>query len=169
MQDLNDKINNGGATAQGQLSADEWNEIPSEIQNVITSVGQALSGGDLTQLVKAIVSYSSNGNFFADSGIADAYVLTALGAKQGLYAYGDGSRVAFIASFDNTGAATVNVSTLGVKDIKLSNGDDLAAGDITAGEIIECAYDLANDRFVLIRLLTDTVYKDLKSPLDDYI
>jgi len=35
MQDLNDKINNVGSTADGQLSASEWNQLPSGIQNII--------------------------------------------------------------------------------------------------------------------------------------
>jgi len=47
MQDLNDKVKGN------KLTATEWNEVPSEIQNVIEASGQTLSSGDLTQLRKA--------------------------------------------------------------------------------------------------------------------
>lgn len=47
MQDLNDKV------IGGELTAAEWNEVPSELQNVIEASGQTLSSGDLTQLRKA--------------------------------------------------------------------------------------------------------------------
>lgn len=53
MQDLNDKIT--GST----LTAAQWNEIPSEIQQVITDSGQVLSSGDLGQLSQAIGSFST--------------------------------------------------------------------------------------------------------------
>jgi len=52
MKDLNDKAT--GST----LTASEFNEIPSEIQQAITDSGQTLSSGDLTQLSKAIGGYS---------------------------------------------------------------------------------------------------------------
>ena len=48
MQDLNDKVTGG------TLTAAEWNEVPSELQNVIEGLGITLSGADLNQLGKAI-------------------------------------------------------------------------------------------------------------------
>ena len=54
MQDLNDKITGN------ELTAAEWNEVPSEIQNAIEASGQALSSGDLTQLRKATNLVLSN-------------------------------------------------------------------------------------------------------------
>lgn len=138
MQDLNDKIT--GNT----LSAAEWNEVPSEIQNVIEGLGIVLSGADLNQLGKAIAGYVANGNFYTDSGVADAYVLTTVGSKQSLTAYTDGAAFEFITSNVNTGASTVNVAGLGVKDIKLINGADPSAGDITGR--VSLKFDNANDR-----------------------
>jgi hypothetical protein len=38
----------------GELSASDFNEIPKEIENVITESGQSLSGVDFTQLLQAI-------------------------------------------------------------------------------------------------------------------
>ena len=81
MQDLNDKITGNS------LTAPEWNEVPSEIQNIIEGLGITLSGGDLNQLGKAIAGYVANGSFYTDSGAADAYVLSVIGSKQALPAY----------------------------------------------------------------------------------
>ena len=54
MKDLNDKAT--GST----LTASEFNEIPSEIQQAITDSGQTLSSGDLTQLSKATSANVAN-------------------------------------------------------------------------------------------------------------
>ena len=143
MQDLNDKITGGN------LPAVQWNELPSEVQNVIEGLGQTLTSGDLNQLGKAIAGYVANGAFYTDSGAANAYVLTKIGIKQSLTAYTDGAFCEFIADNVNTGASTVNVATLGVKDIKLRGGADPAAGEIDGR--VRIKFDLANDRFELVR------------------
>jgi hypothetical protein len=142
MQDLNDKVTGG------VLTAVEWNEVPSEIQNVIEGLGIVLSSGDLNQLGKSIAGYVANGTFYTDSGIADAYVLSVVGSKQAATAYTDGFLVNFIAGNDNAGASTVNVASLGVKNIVLPGGTALAAGDISGR--IELSFDNANDRFELL-------------------
>lgn len=143
MQDLNDKVTGG------TLTATEWNEVPSEIQNVIEGLGITLSSGDLNQLGKAIAGYVANGAFYTDSGAADAYVLTEIGSKQALTAYTDGATFEFNASNAGTGgAATVNVAGLGVKNIKLRDGTDPAAGQIDGRTLLK--FDLANDRCELI-------------------
>jgi len=71
-----------------------------------------------------------------------------VGLKQSPTAYTDGMRVRFDAGNDNTGATTVNVAALGVKDIKLEDGSTLAAGDISG--LTEATFDLSNDRFNLM-------------------
>ena len=142
MQDLNDKIT--GNT----LTAAEWNEVPSEIQNVIEALAITLSSGDLNQLGKAIAGYVANGTFYTDSGIANAYVLSVIGSKQRAPAYTNGFRISFLAGNENTGASTVNVAGLGVKNILLSGGIALAAGDVSGQ--VELTFDSANDRFQLL-------------------
>ena len=86
MQDLNDQVTGG------LLSADDFNEIPTEIQNVITDTGQTLSGGDLDQLGKGIAQYVGNGDYYADSGSINAYVLTSIGDNQPTTSYVDGMK-----------------------------------------------------------------------------
>lgn len=142
MQDLNDFIT--GDT----LTASQFVEIPTEIQNVIEGLGLTLSSGDLNQLGKAIAGYVANGNFYTDSGIANAYVLNKIGLKQTAPAYADGFFASFIAGNPNTGAATINVAGLGVKNIVLPGGSSLAVGDL-AGRV-NVAFDNAGDRFELL-------------------
>lgn len=141
MQDLNDK------TTGSFLLAPEWNQVPSEIQNVIEGLGQTLSSGDLNQLGKGIAGYVANSNFYADGGAADAYVLSAVGSKQVAPSYADGFSVTFIAGNTNTGASTVNVAGLGVKNIKLSGGSDPKIGDISGR--VELVFDASSDWFEL--------------------
>lgn len=140
MQDLNDKVTGNS------LTAPEWNEVPSEIQNVIEDTGQTLSSGDLNQLGKGVAMYAANGVFYTDSGAANAYVLTAIGGKQTPPAYADGMTVRFIPGNDNTGAATVNVAGLGVKSIK-AGGADIPAGYLNTSSIATLIYDNANGWF----------------------
>lgn len=144
MQDLNDKIT--GNT----LTAAEWNEVPSELQNVIENLGQVLSGADLNQLGKAIAGYVANGAFYTDGGAADAYVLSPIGLKQVPPAYADGMRVSFKPDNTNTGASTVNVGGLGVKSIKTSAGADPAAGVIVADETLLLQYDSVSGWFEIL-------------------
>jgi len=68
-----------------------------------------------------------------ESGAADAYVLDANDGNENPQSYFLGLRVLFVATNDNTGASTIDVAGLGVKDIKKSFGssDDVQAGDIS--------------------------------------
>ena len=147
MQDLNDKIT--GNT----LTATEWNEVPSEIQNVIEGLGQTLSSGDLDQLGKSIAGYAANGTYYTDSGIADAYVLSKIGLKQSPTAYTNGFQSSFMAGNTNTGASTVNVAGLGVKNIKLKGGDDPSEFDVSG--MTSLVFDSANDWFELVMFGSD--------------
>lgn len=143
MRDLNDK------TTGNSLTADEWNDIPSEIQNVIEATEQTLSGADLNQLGKGIAQYAGNGDFYTDSGAADIYVLSVTDSKQAPQAYKDGMRCRWRPDNVNTGASTVNVAGLGVKNI-FFNGAAVTAGLLPAVKSVMIEYDLANDRFNLL-------------------
>jgi len=148
MQLLNDKID-GSGSPENVLPATEWNQVPSELQNIITALGMTLSNGDLNQLGKALSGYAANGSFFTDSGAANAYILTPIGGKQVHPDYEDGDEVEFIAANPNTGASTVNVAGKGVKNIKLENGEDPWPGDIR--ERTKLKFDNGNDWFELVR------------------
>ena len=147
MQLLNDKVD-GAGDATGVLPAAEWNQVPSELQNIITALGMTLSNGDLNQLGKALSGYAASGSFFTDSGAANAYVLTAVGGKQVHPDYEDGDEVEFIAANPNTSASTVNVAGKGVKNIKLSDGTNPLLNDISGRTSLK--FDSGNDWFELI-------------------
>lgn len=141
MQDLTGK--NTGSS----LTAVEWNQLPTEVQNVITSLGQTLTNADLNQLGKAIAGYVANGEFYTDSGSADAYVLAPVGTKQAPPAYTDGMRIRFVTSNPNTGASTVNVAGLGVKDVLTEAGDPIGADAIYGSMVL--TYNLSLDGFIV--------------------
>jgi hypothetical protein len=137
MQDLNDKIT--GNT----LTAGEWNQVPSEIQNVITDTGQTLSSGDLDQLGKGVKTYVSDSDFYLESGAANAYVLTSQVGRQPAFGYTVGMRIRFIPGNNNTGASTVNVDSLGSRNLVDEDGAAFVgdSNEIRAGKIYEFAYN----------------------------
>lgn len=71
-------------------------------------------------------------------GTADAITLT---PSPAILLYSAGMRFAFLATGNNTGATTVNISGLGVKTVKTLLGAALAAGDITSGNVYSMTYD----------------------------
>lgn len=146
MQDLNDKITGGN------LSAAEWNQVPTEMQNIIEALGLVLTGADLNQMGKAIAGYAGASTFYAETGLADAYIVNPIGGKQGpplLDANADGLQVRFLPGNANTGASTINVNALGAKSIVREDGGPLQAGDLLTTRDAFIRYDFGNDRFVL--------------------
>lgn len=147
MIDLNDKITGG------TLSAAEWNQVPSEIQNVIEGLGLTLSGADLNQLGKAITGYVANGTFYTDSGAANTKVLTVIGSRQNPESYSNGFEAEFIINTTSTAACTVNISGLGVKNIT----GTATAGALTAGEIARLRYNTTSGEFDIVNNTGDVV------------
>ena len=80
-------------------------------------------------------------NYAADAGASDTYAVT---ITPGPSAYAVGQVFYFKANTINTGAATLNVNSLGEKTIKKLHDQDLANGDIEAGQIVMVAYDGTN-------------------------
>ena len=117
------------------VAASEWNQLAS-IDNFITTSGQTPSTGDLNQMGVGSARYSSGGQFFTDSGTANAYVLSPVAPFQApvsaTVGYFNGMTIKFRAGNANSGASTVNVNSAGVKNLKKEDGTtDLAAGDIS--------------------------------------
>lgn len=128
---------------------DDLNGFKNENNNLIEGSGQTLNTGDNQQTNKAVAQYSMDGDFFNDTGAANAYTLSAIGAKSGPASYTDGLSVRFETANPNTGASTVNIAGLGAKAI-VANGVALAASQITGRVTI--TFDLSNDRFELDQL-----------------
>lgn len=144
MEELNNKITGG------QLTADEWNQVPSELQNIITAFGQVLSNADLNQVGKSIAGYVANGNFYNAGGTVDVITLSVIGSRQGVLGYSDGMEIAFFPIGNNTVAVTVEVGTLGAVPLTYPNGGALSDDELEAGRISVARYDSTNARFLLM-------------------
>ena len=131
------------------LSATEFNSLNNELKNIIESTGQVLAGGDLFQMAKSAAAYAGSGTFYIDSGTTNSYVLSAISTFKAIDAYTDGLTIRFVATTENTGAATVNVNSLGAKSIVTSSGIGLPTGDIMIGDYITARYDVGNDNFLV--------------------
>lgn len=88
-------------------------------------------------------------HYYTDGGTANTYVLSKTGNKKAPTSYQDGAVFEYIAANPNTGASTVNVAGLGVKNIKLKGGANPAAGEIRGRTRLR--YDAANDWMELDR------------------
>lgn len=84
-------------------------------------------------------------DYAASSGGSDTYAITVSPAPT---AYVTGQVFRFKADVANTGAATLNVNSLGAKTIKKQVSADLTTGDILANQIVEVIYDGTNMQLV---------------------
>lgn len=104
--------------------------------------GNKLKNGATATLINdfTIVSdiQNSKHTFITSTGSANAYVLTLSPAPA---AYVAGQTFRFKANFLSTGAATLNVNGLGVKNIKLEGFWDLAPYAIKTDQVVTVIYD----------------------------
>lgn len=114
----------------------------------LIATNTAAPGSDPTkwQQVGAIGIQNQAGNYAADTGAANVYVVT---LNPPLAAYGSGVPVRFAPANANTGAATVNVNGLGAKSIVHTDGSVLVAGDIPTGGLVEVIYQPTIGKFIL--------------------
>ena len=134
------------------LSAAEFNgSIMTELENAVTKAGITLDTAtdtDTEMLAQALVRTSQTSSAYQDSGAADAYVLTAsLATLKAPTAYLNGMTIEFKAGNTNTGASTVNVAGVGVKDLVDASDTALAAGAIVTGVYYNIVYNSGTDNF----------------------
>lgn len=157
MRDYQTKSNVGAlpdTITATRFGSGEFNSIAVELENAVSTSDQSLAAADgtgevSTQLAMALAIYGAGGAFYhADSGAVNAYVLTPISPKESPPAYFDGFTVIFEPGTPNTTASTVNVNSLGVKDITYSDGNALAGGELSGSCGIK--YNLSDDRFELL-------------------
>ena len=85
--------------------------------------------------------YADTNSTLDTGGSSNAYTLT---PNRTVAAYARGDTYTVEASFTNTGAATINVSSLGAKSIVKPSGSAVASGDIQSGGIYTLVYDGTN-------------------------
>lgn len=130
----------------GTTVEQDWlNAIQEEIVKVIEDSGATLKTASTEtrdQLSKAIQDLIDKSKYGVDAEAADAYIITRSPAPLALY---DGMTISFKANTANTGAATLNDTGLGAKDLRKNYDQVLETNDIKAGQIITAKYDVTND------------------------
>lgn len=116
----------------------------------LTSDPGGVSGADWTAAAGESIEalWALNGGVL--SSMAGTNTLTGtVAVSTGFSAYTDGLRVGFIAPNTNTGAATLNLNSLGAKSLLDPDGDALAAGAYAAGRFTSAIFVAADDAFRL--------------------
>ncbi len=149
MRDISTKL------AGDSYVPDVFNSMRDEIQNAVTSTDQTLDAEagpdtDLFMLGQSLALYGSAAAYYQDSGSANSYVLSRSTNLKAVPAYKDGMVVIFKPDNMNTGASTINVSTLGVKNLTHSDGTSLAYADMIEDTYYVAVYRLGDDRFELV-------------------
>lgn len=116
--------------------------IAAIVRNVFTLISQGFD--KLPALARL---WGGSANYAADTGAADAYVVSI--ASTYLTSYSDGLTIRVKIANANTGASTINVNALGARTIVRGDGSALQAGDLVAGQIVELAYNSTAGNFQL--------------------
>ena len=95
--------------------------------------------------------YKDSNGSLTSGGSSNAYTLT---PNRTISAYASGVEFLFAANHANTSTATLNVSSLGAKDLRDRDGVALASGDIESGAILHAVYDNSNGYFRVTNLVT---------------
>lgn len=104
--------------------------------------GDVIQDSHVEAFNSPINNLETGASYYAvDGGGTDAYAATLSPIPA---SYTPGMVVHFKANTANTGAATLNVNGLGVKNIKKDGGADLETGDILAGQVVAVLYDGTN-------------------------
>ena len=98
--------------------------------NILTGLGAGNAAGESVRYEQLLA--------IATTGSANAYVLS---SGTTLAAYATGQTFLIIPNFTNTGAATINVDSIGAKDITKNGTIPLVAGDLVSGQVYRVSYD----------------------------
>lgn len=161
MRDTSGKIENGGLTPQGQLGADEHNDVIEDLVDNVERSGQTIEAANTSQTSEAstlaswIAPTMEVGSGSTPDDLRLVPILGATGFKMpapnpGVYDRLNGARIIFKAIATNTGTVTVNIgqtiaALLGTKKLLDFAGNELVAGVIVDTNLIECIYLSALD------------------------
>jgi hypothetical protein len=114
---------------------------PALAEDVNAAFDAVEAGFDLIKSPDAMMFGLSN--YAVATGTANTYAIPIEDAV----AYEDGMEVIFKAPASNTGASTVNVNSLGAKNLRASDGSVLVLGDIQNGKIYSARYNATVGNF----------------------
>ena len=126
----NDQTLEDGDIEAGQIVTVVYDGTQFQMQSQIANVFASKANVQKGEMIYA-----------ADGGANDSYSITLSPAPA---AYTTGMVIHFKANTANTGAATLNVNSLGAKTIKKSYNSDLEDNDIKANQLVSVIYDGTN-------------------------
>lgn len=170
MQDFGTKADDT-AGPSGQLSAAEFNNLATELENGVLRSGQALSGASVLQVATAMFINGVKADGFQDSGVANAYVATPVSGSAGVtlpadYAALNGACISFVAAATNTTASTLNIgqttgTLLGTKAIRTQADTAIPANAILAGQHVQVRFNSTFNAGAGAWVLLPWAYSDL--------
>lgn len=145
MEDLNDKV------IGGELTAPEWNQVSTEIQNVIENTGQTLTAADLRQLEQGISLYSGCGDFYTQTGPVTSITLQSIGAMIEPPIMRDGLLVRFRPTAGAVaGGGNMAIQGLGVRSYVRMDGSPIQPGDFGPTRDAWFVFDQGSDIWRLL-------------------
>jgi len=148
------------------LSADDFNQIPRELENVIQVSGQTLDGGDLNQINKSVSGHVAAADYYLAGGPVNAMILSAANSFFLPTEYFKGMRVRFKPNNTNTATGvTMAVVALGVVPLhlgQLPNGGtpSVPIGALPEDAIAEAVYDETPDTLTKYFRLVSVATRD---------
>jgi hypothetical protein len=112
--------------------------IPNTFATATTAIPLSQLDSDFSTVATALNDANTYSNYAADTGVANAYVVTLSGVST---TYSAGLRIQFKAGAANTGASTLNVNGGGTKNITFQDASALSSGTIAANAIVDVMYD----------------------------
>jgi len=112
--------------------------IPNTFATATTAIPLSQLDSDFSTVATALNDANTYSNYAADTGVANAYVVTLTGVST---TYSAGLRIQFKAGNANTGASTLNVNGGGTKNITFQDASALSSGTIAANAIVDVMYD----------------------------
>lgn len=125
-------------TSEVRFDVDDLNAAALPTITIAGSVGSseiAAGAVNSTHVKPGAIAYALT------TGSANAYVAD---PSPALSALTTGAWLILKLNFTNTGAATLNVNSLGAKSLKKLGDQDVEAGDLRSGELVEVRYDGTN-------------------------
>lgn len=143
-----------GTTISSTWANGTLSDMATALTGSIAADGQTTASGNLpmggfihTNVGNATVrtNYASaaqvqDGSLTYLTSVSGADTITAVGAV-GMTAYAAGQQFTFVSAGANTGAATLNINSIGAKAITKNGTTALSAGDIASGAVAEVVYD----------------------------
>ncbi len=141
---------------------------PAKLNQMVAGLTFALGGTAETANIAAgavTAAKSTPGAYWYATAGGTANAIT-VDPSPALAAYATGAKVVFKAAATNTGAMTINVNSLGVKDLQIEVGTAIEAGGVLSGAMYEGVYDATADAVLIVSRLVGPQFLTATATLD---